>query len=256
MKDEIQQLTDRYVRWLQDRTTLREVQDWVEITTPYLDRHNDHLQIYAQKADHGFLLTDDGYIVDDLEMQGCKLDSPKREALLKQTLNGFGVTLQRSSRALEVKASIENFPAKKHALIQAMLAVNDLFYLASPSVASFFMEDVITWLDERDIRYTRQVKFTGTSGYDHLFDFVIPKSRSQPERVLQAISKANKDSAQRLVFEWLDTRDVRPGNSKMYALLNDTEQSVPQGVREAFSNYEIEPVAWSERDEVLSQLAA
>ena len=34
--------------WLKDKTTLREVDgEWVEITTPYLDRHNDALQIYC-----------------------------------------------------------------------------------------------------------------------------------------------------------------------------------------------------------------
>lgn len=256
MRDEIQQLVERYVRWLQDRTTLRDVQDWVEITTPYLDRHNDQMQIYAKKADHGFVLTDDSYTINDLELQGCKLDSPKRQTLLKQTLNGFGVRTNDSTGALEVSASADNFPSKKHSLLQAMLAVNDLFYLATPTVASLFYEDVIAWLDAEDIRYTQRVKFTGKSGYDHLFDFVIPKSRTQPERVLQAVSRANKESAERLMFEWFDTKDVRPTDSKMYAILNDIEQSVPHGVRDAISNYGIVPVAWSERSTVVKELAA
>ncbi len=49
-------------------------------------------------------------------------------------------------------------------------------------VLSLFYEDVVTWLDLHEIRYTPKVKFTGKSGFDHLFDFVIPKSRSSPER--------------------------------------------------------------------------
>ncbi len=35
---------------------------------------------------------------------------------------------------------------------------------------------VVTWLDVHDVRYTPKVKFTGKTGFDHLFDFVIPKS--------------------------------------------------------------------------------
>ena len=31
-------------------------------------------------------------------------------------------------------------------LLQAMLAVNDMFYLAVPMVASLFYEDVVAWL--------------------------------------------------------------------------------------------------------------
>ena len=138
MVTEIQELMDRYVRWLQDKTTLRQVADWVEITTPYLDRHNDHLQMYAKKESPGYLLTDDAYTLNDLELQGCNLDSPKRQSLLKQALNGFGVRQNASTGALEVSATADNFPRRKHALVQAMLAVNDLFYLASPSVANLF----------------------------------------------------------------------------------------------------------------------
>jgi hypothetical protein len=63
MIDEIQNLIGEYVRWLKDKTTLRQINEWIEITTPYLDRHNDYLQIYAQRKNHGFLLTDDGYII-------------------------------------------------------------------------------------------------------------------------------------------------------------------------------------------------
>ena len=50
MIEEIKQLLDEYARWLRDQSVLREVGDWVEITTPYMDRHNDHLQIYARRA--------------------------------------------------------------------------------------------------------------------------------------------------------------------------------------------------------------
>ena len=101
-----------------------------------------------------------------------------------------------SDRLLEVQTSPENFPARKHNLIQAILAVNDLFYLASPIVESLFFEDVVAWLEANDIRYTPKVKFTGTSGFDHLFDFVIPKSpRKQPERIVQAINRPTRDTA-------------------------------------------------------------
>ena len=47
---EIEKLLSDYRQWLKDKTTLREVDDtWAEITTPYLDRHNDSLQIYARQ---------------------------------------------------------------------------------------------------------------------------------------------------------------------------------------------------------------
>ncbi len=253
---EIERLLSDYRRWLKDKTSLREVSgEWVEITTPYLDRHNDALQIYARAENGGYVLTDDSYTIHDLEASGCNLRSEKRQDLLRMTLNGFGVRM--NSESLEVHASPENFPARKHNLIQAMLAVNDLFCLAQPIVESLFFEDVIAWLDANDIRYTPKVKFTGTSGFDHLFDFVIPKSASrQPERIVQAINRPTRDTAEAFIYKWSDTREVRPPNSKAYAILNDFEQSISGGVLDAFRSYQINPVPWSRRDQVVSELAA
>lgn len=93
MIQDIQKLLDDYVAWLRDKTSLRQIENWVEITTPYLDRHNDYVQIYARKSNGAYVLTDDGYTIDDLEQSGCKLNSPKRQDLLKMTLNGFGIQL-------------------------------------------------------------------------------------------------------------------------------------------------------------------
>jgi hypothetical protein len=176
------------------------------------------------------------------------------------TLNGFGVKL--NDEALEVHATPENFPLRKHNLIQAMRAVNDLFFLAQPLVdqpiaESLFYEDVIAWLEANEVRYTPKAKFTGTSGYDHLFDFVIPKSgKKQPERILQAINRPTRDTAESFILAWLDTRQVRPTDSKAYAVLNDSEQPVSGGVMDAFRNYQIQPVPWSHRVEVVAELAA
>lgn len=254
MINEVQSLLDQYWTWLRDKTILRQINDWVEITTPYLDRHNDHLQIYAKRRDGGFVLTDDGYVLQDLEQSGCKIDSGKRQALLKMTLNGFGV--QVNNEALEVHASPDNFALRKHNLVQAMLAVNDLFYLASPMVASLFYEDVVAWLDLSEIRYTPKVKFTGKSGYDHLFDFVIPKSRVQPERIVRAISRPNRDTALAMVFSWIDTKEVRPPESRAYAILNDSEHVISESVLDAMRNHEVRPVLWSGRDQVRQDFAA
>lgn len=254
MIDDIQQMLDRYAEWLKERTTVREVEGWAEITTPYLDRHNDCLQIYARRENGGFLLTDDGYTLDDLKQSGCDLETPRRRDLLRMTLNGFGVQME--GGALQVRANEHNFAPKKHNLLQAMLAVNDLFYLAPPLVTSLFYEDVVAWLDRNEIRYIQGAKFTGRSGYDHSFDFVVPKSRQKPERILRAITRPSRQSAQTVAFAWNDARDVRPPDAQAYAFLNDAEHAIPAGVPEALASYGVRPVPWSRRDEVREELAA
>ncbi|MDR1269567.1 MAG: DUF1828 domain-containing protein, partial [Planctomycetaceae bacterium] len=223
---EIENLLQEYHRWLKDKTTVKKIgSDWAEITTPYLDRHNDCLQIYAKKDSGNFILTDDGYIINDLLDSGCSLDNPKRKKILNTTLAGFGVRLENDT--LTIHASAENFAIKKHNIIQAMLAVNDMFYLASPHVENFFIEDVTQWFDVSEVRYTPKVKFSGASGFDHLFDFVIPKSSRSGERLVQVLSNPSKDQVESLVFKWLDTKDTRPNGSLLYTILNDIVKEVP-----------------------------
>lgn len=254
MIDEIQKMMDGYIAWLREKTSLREVGAWVEITTPLLDRHNDHLQIYVQREKDHFILTDDGYTLQDLEQSGCKLDSSKRQELLRVTLNGFGV--QQHDDSLEIRATEETFPLKKHSLLQAMLGVNDLFYLAAPHTASLFYEDVASWMTASEVRFVEQVRFTGKTGYDHMFEFVIPRSKNGSERIVKPISRPDKGSAMEMAFAWVDTRETRPPEARAYALLNDIEQIVKPDVMEALLSYDVMPVRWSERETIRGELAA
>lgn len=254
MIEEVRDLIDQYWGWLRDQTSLREVSDWIEITTPYLDRHNDYLQVYARPDEGGWYLTDDGYVIDDLVQSGCNVESSKRQSMLNLTLAGFGVRLD--AGALVVKASRTDFALRKHNLVQAMLSVGDLFYLSAPSVASLFYEDVVAWLDDSNIRYTPNVKFSGKSGYDHRFDFVIPKSKEQPERVLRAVNRPRRETAHMVAFSWIDTKDVRSPDSRAYAILNDTEKPIAANVLGAVRSYGVHPVPWSEREKSQMELAA
>ncbi len=254
MIDDIQSLLDDYIRWLKDKTVLNQIdKHWVQVTTPHLDRHNDCLQFYVRQKNGGYLLTDDGYIINDLISSGCPLNGEKKQELLKTTLNGFGV--QREGEQLSLKATPENFSRQKHNFVQAMLAVNDLFYLASPYVRSLFYEDVTQWLDSADIRFTSKVKFTGKSGYDHQFDFIIPKSRQYPERIIQTINNPKKDNTKALLFKWHDTRENRTPDTQLYAFLNDSEGSVAESAS-ALQIYDIKPVPWSDRENVKKELVA
>jgi hypothetical protein len=250
----VEGLLDNYYAWLKDKTAWKQLKDWVEITTPYLDRHNDYLQIYLKNEDGNYVLTDDGYIIDDLEISGCSLDNPKRQKMLNVTLNGFGV--KKENNKLLVKTNKDHFAIDKHNLIQAMLSVNDMFYLARSNVLNLFFEDVQLWLDNCDIRAIPRSSFMGKSGYVQHFDFSIPKSRKAPERFIQTINNPNKEKAKDLAFGWLDTKENRADESRLYALANDNEKEVPNTIIKALESYGIITIKWSERHNFVEELAA
>lgn len=249
---ECRDLVDSYVSWLRQKITVEQIGEVFEITIPFLDRHNDQMQLYVRKSNGNLVLTDDGYTLRDLELSGFELSSPKRRQLTQTILNGFGVQLK--GEELVVDAKTGNFPQKKHNLVQAMLAVNDLYVTAEPTVLSLFREDVERFLRTHEVRFTPAVKFTGRSGFDHFFDFVIPESKNRPERVLRAINHPTRTAITSLIFAWDDTRGIRAQNSTAYAFMNDTDKEINVDLTEALKQYDITPIEWSQRDRHVQEL--
>lgn len=252
-KQECQKLIDSYIEWLRTGLSVEALGEGCELTTPFLDRHNDHLQVYAIRQNGKIVLSDDGYILSDLRTGGLEVTTPKRMAVLQTVLSGLGVHIE--GNQLLIEASAQNVGQRMHALIQAMLAVNDMFMMAQPRVASFFWEDVKEFLDENDVRYSPRVKIAGKSGYDHGIDFLIPKSKSRPERFVQAINAPMKSTIAAYLFSLTDTREARRDHAEAYAFLNDTERVVGGDVIEALEAYAVKAALWSDRQSYIQALA-
>ena len=245
-------LVDEYIAWLRKGLSVEQIGEVCEITTPFLDRHNDQLQIYVQRENGKYILSDDGYILADLRQSGVEFDTEKRKHALATVLQGYGVTQVEGK--LRVEASREDLPRRKHNLIQAMLAVNDLFIMGREHVASFFREDVERYLVAKNVRFVAMIKLAGRSGYDHTFDFVIPPSDKHSERLARAINTPNRDNIGAFIFAWNDVRQVRKENAQAFAFLNDEERNISADSLHALEAYEIIGISWSRREEFVESL--
>ena len=249
-------LAESYLNWMRKHVIAEALEDDVtELTTPFMDRHNDHLQIYAERLGADlFLLTDDGYIFSELKSSGVEGRGRRREKMFNEILAGYGI--QREGNELHVEATSRNLGQRVHNLLQAMLSLDDMFVLAQSRVLGVFYNDVARFLDEFDVRYSPRVKFAGKSGLDHLVDFVIPKSRNAPERILQVVNSPRRDRIQSLLFAAEDTKAARGKDVSYYALINDLQRDSSPDVMRALSTYEIEARPWSRREEIAERLAA
>jgi hypothetical protein len=247
-------LVDSYLNWIRKDVATVSLSDTItELTTPFVDRHNDHLQVYAErKAADVFLLTDDGYILSELRSSGVEARGSKREEIVRSLLVGHGVSL--NGRELQIEASIENLGKKVHSLIQAMLSLDDMFVLAQPATSTVFLHQVEKFFDEKDVRYTPSAKFAGKSGLDHLVNFVIPKSRQAPERFVQVVNTPRRDRVENFLFAVNDTKLARQGNVEFYAVINDVRLEVAPEIVHAFETYGVNAAPWSRRDEMVEAL--
>jgi len=238
----MEQLSNSYVNWLKQKITFKELGNAVEITTPFMDRHNDYLQIYIQQTGTKLTLSDAGYILTDLKLSGCDVfSSPKRKKLLQTILNGYGVKVS-TKEELYVETTVEAFPQKKHMLVQSMMTVNDMFMTSRDNVQSIFLEEVDQYLFDNEIRFVENINFTGKSGFPQTFHFAIPRSKQSPERILHALNNPTKQNSENLLFAWTETKDNRRPDSKLFAVLNDSEKSIRPSILNAFMEYEVQPI--------------
>jgi hypothetical protein len=251
-KAECQRFVDEYVHWLKQELKATALDGSCQITTPFLDRHNDAIEIYVEKKDGPLRLTDDGYTIQDLRASGMEFTTERRKAHLAAVLNGFGVKLENDE--ICVVGSLEDFPQKKHNLVQAILAVNDMFVMAEEHVLSLFKEDVALFLEAHRVPAFSDFKLSGKSGFDHKFDFGLPKTAEKPQRVLQAINNLAKENTTSIAFALADVRAIRTDPLGALAMINDTVRPPNEDYLAALRVYEVEPLLWSQRQQAISFL--
>lgn len=242
---DIQKYIDDYTSWLRSEITFNQVGEYYEINTPFLDSSNDYLQFYVKQDGNDIFFTDDGYTLNGLEMTGFKM-TPNRKRQLTTILNQYGVKLNKNELTLFAPAT--EFAKRKHAFTQCILKVNDLYMTARTKVTSYFLDDIQEFFQAKDIYCFENVQFVGKSGYAHNYDFAIQRTRNMPERLCIAINNPSRTALSSTIFAWDDTKPSRREGSKLIVLLNDSN-SISRGVEDAFANYEIDTIHWSEREQ-------
>ena len=246
-----------YINWLNSIVDQEKINDTTfRFSLPFLDRHNDLIEIYLIEKENGYELTDDGSTLRDLKVSGFDLNSSEnRKKIFQRIINSHGVSID-SNEALHVDCDRAELPIKKHLLAQCIQKVDDLFVLSRSSIRSIFIEDVQAYLDDKEIRYISDVSFTGKSKLNTNYDFVIPKSKDAPERMIKVVNNLTMDYAKSIMFGWNDIYGTRSFDSHLYTFIQDSEKSVSKEALNAFSEYEIIPVLWSNRDNYIEALAA
>ena len=241
---DIQKLINEYVNWLKNEITFDKIGEYYEITTPYLDNANDYLQIYVKQVGDEILFTDDCATIQNLKMSGLQLTSSRKEHI-KKILFQYGVKL--NGDELVAKCSVNDFAQKKHFFIQAMLRIDDMFYMSKSKVNSFFLDDVQDFFMEKEIYCTDNVQFAGISGFSHNYDFLLQRSKTKPERLCQAVNNPTRSSMSNILFSWNDTKPARKQDSQLIVILND-QKKIGAGIKEGFKNYDVKVIPWSQRN--------
>lgn len=246
---------ESYIQWLYENIDEYMISKNVfRLTLPYLDRNNDCIEIFIKIEGDSYTLTDDGETIDELELSNFNIFSSQRRVdIFNQILKSHGVS-RSDKNELYVTCLKNELPQRKHMLSQCMIKVSDLFYTSRNTIQSLFLEDVQSYLDNADIRYTPNISFSGKSSLITNYDFVIPKSKYAPERILKVVNNIDQTQANSILFLWDDTRQERETNSLLYVFMQDKDKKISSNIITSMKNYDVKPVKWSERQQYLIEL--
>jgi len=279
-EQECKSMVEQYLGWLRHELLAQPIGHGCELTTPFLDRHRDQLQIYATRENGCVVLSDSGYAVSELRSAGIEIENGRGREAVEAMVKGFGVQLR--NRELVVEAPAQNIGEPMHSLLQAMLTLNDLSRLAvlkfalapteqtrlpgrdhreeptrfpalSPAV---FREGVQHFLAEKGIEPGIAPPLRGRSQFEYSVDFLIPETKRAPVRYIKLVSSPSKKSTRDVLLMVLDTREFRSAHSRFYVFLNDIRRKVGSDLLEPLQAYDVTPVRWTEREEYAEQLAA
>lgn len=209
-----------YVEWLKQNIDQFRVNETTSrMTLPFLDRNNDHIEMYIiNNGNETYTITDDG--------------------------------------ELTVNCTDGDLPLKKHMLAQCMIKVSDMFYLSRSNIQAVFLEDVQKFFDLHDVRYIDNICLTGKSKLTTHYDFAIARSHKSAERFIKVVNNMDLNAARNIIFAWNDTRDMRQHEAKLYAFIQNSDKKVSDDAIGALKEYGIKPALWTEKDKYISELTA
>ncbi len=255
----IMSYTSNYINWLKSNIVEEKIsRDCVELTMPFLDRHNDHIQLYIKTIDSKYLITDQGYTITDLALSGVTFETSKRKELFNFNLSRHGVKHSDQDDSLYVISDIKDLAMAQHSLMQAILDIDDMFYLSSSNVKSIFIDEVASFFDAHNIYYSENIQMQGKSGFSFNYEFLLQRNKSNNERLIKIMNTPSKINAQRFIFQWEDTSAERNLNSTkatdFFVVINDDNGSI-DSISSAFENYNIVSIPWSERSKYIDKFA-
>jgi len=247
-------LLDNYYRFIKENTKMTALldSDYYEITTPLLDNFNDEIIVYVKQLGDKILITDDHYIMNNLESSGMTLSKSRMKIIESICATSMGVKLK--EKEIIVEATKQNFGLKLNSLLQTIIKIDDMCFTSRQRTASYFVDDVFEYLDSKGIFYSKKPSFIGQSGLIHNYDFSIQRTKTKNERFVRIINNASRTNFIDTAFSWDDIMLTREDNTSLFVIIND-DNKIEAGIIEAFTNKNISPILWSHINESLEKLA-
>lgn len=253
---------ESYFNWIKENSMFTEVlNNSIELSSPFVDSLNENIKLYIIPTDSGFRVSDDGYTLWSLEAMGMSFKkNSRRYKMLQNTKYRFNVEFNEESKEFFINSTSQNLGKSIHLLIQTCLSVSDMLHFDTNTVKSLFNEEVDTYFNKYPNKFSpfRDFELMGKSKLTHNFDYLMTIS-SNTQKLVRLINHLDQVQLERTIYSWQDTTQQRKSryneHLSMVALVNDKEKDIPEKYSEAFHEYEIEVIGFSDKPKLDASLS-
>lgn len=254
MDIDLDTLRDYYFKWATNRIKINKKDEYVEIITPFVDQYNDSITLYLSKKGEEFILDDDGYTLNELETLGLDFkQKSRRQIFFKDTLKNFGIEVDVDNTLKTTLREHDDIPKAQMRLTQAIITINDMLMLSRSNVSRIFLEDVTNYFLDNEIPITEHRNILGKSGSYIPFEIEIGRTRKRNSSIFKVVNRPSGSEFTNPLFNILDTMETEP-QSNFFVIANDDKEISPK-FSQAFKNYNIDVLPWSQRENWIQQFA-
>nr|WP_259548001.1 DUF1828 domain-containing protein [Heyndrickxia oleronia] len=260
MKTSVNLIEQSYFDWIKKNTHFSSVlNEAVELSSPFVDSLNENIKVYIEPNSGEFRITDDGYTIWSLNSMGISFrKGTHREKMLYQIIAQHNINI--NDKELYIQTDKDGIGKSIHILIQSILTISDFLKTDKKNVKSLFVEDVENYFkNNKDLfDYFPDFEIQGKSKLSHKFDYLM-NTRDKQKKLVRLVNYLDQVQLERVLLSWQDTSQQRliryNENLGMVALINDSEKEVSKKFNDAFIEYGIEAIGFSNKDKVKESLS-
>ncbi|MDT2816317.1 DUF1828 domain-containing protein [Vagococcus lutrae] len=246
----IEKLIKIHQEWATKQIKFEKTNNSLRIETPFVDMYHDNIELFIDKINDGYLLSDDAYTVTELELSGLKISSSKnRQAMFNQMLLNYGVSFNPTTKELFIKFSnINDFPKSQNRLIQCIIQISDLLFTTREKVITLFNEEVAEFFMDNKIPINKSQSLRGRTGNEFVFDITIGELKNYAPKAIRLINNPTKTSYESPLLSIIDVKPLWP-DTEFFVIANNSERNIDTAVEASFSSYKIPLLKWTEKEE-------
>lgn len=258
----LETVRNEYIKWIRDNTQFSSVlNNSIEISSPFIDSLSENIKLYIEPHSNRFKVTDDGYTIWNLESLGSSIrKGSQRFFMLQSIVDRFNISFDEDKKELYIFADQKELGSAIHSLLQSTLTISDLLKIDKKTVKNLFVEEVNKYFYENEDVFDPfpDIEIQGKSKLTHRFDYLM-NIKNKEKKLVRLVNNLDQIQLERVLLSWQDTSQQRmkryKENLSMVVLVNDKNKPISNKFDEAFKQYDIEPIEFSNKKAVKDSLS-